>query len=141
MAFLTIDDLTPFADIDSDKADAMIEDAVAQAALHAPCLAAEEELTTLQLSQVKSVLRSVVLRWNEAGSGALAAETIGPFGIQLDTRQARRALLSPSEIIDLQKICQGISTRGRAFSVDLAADVPVFQDCVWCGGFGTCGVC
>ena len=41
-SFLTVDDLEPFATIDPVKADAMIEDAEALAALAAPCIMAAE---------------------------------------------------------------------------------------------------
>lgn len=119
--FLTLDDLAPFApSLDDAKAQAMIDDATAVALLTAPCLATEDEdnpLTALQLAAVKAVLRGAILRWDEAGSGALSAQTAGPFSQTLDTRTQRRGMFWPSEIEQLQNICKGEGD-GGAFSID-----------------------
>lgn len=118
--FLTPEDLTPFAEIDGAKADAMIADAEALALTVAPCLGdAEVTLSDAQAAAVKAILRGSVLRWNDSGSGAFQAQTTGPFSVQLDTRQQRRSLFWPSEIESLQEICSAISGgQGGAFSVD-----------------------
>jgi len=102
MAFLTVDDLTPFAPIDSAKAAAMIEDAEAMAVLAAPCISAADFTNS---AAVKAILRGAVLRWNEAGTGALSAQAAGPFSQTLDTRQERRGMFWPSEIVALQNLC------------------------------------
>lgn len=123
MAYLTAADLEPFTPgIDPVKAGAMIDDAVAQAILVAPCLADEDDLTDHQVAAVKAVLRSAVLRWNETGSGAFRQETVGPFTVSHDTRQGRRPLFWPSEISALEGICQAVTgaSGGQAFSVDTA---------------------
>lgn len=120
--FITVDDLAPFATIDEAKAAQMIADAIALAMLAAPCLA--DELTEEQEAAAKAVLRGAVLRWNEAGNGALASQTMGPLGVTLDTRQQRRAMFWPSEIVDLQRICHGADD-GSAFSVDTATATPM----------------
>lgn len=121
MAYISSDDLTIFADIDGDKTDAMIADAVAQAVLVAPCLAVEDDLDEIYLPAVKSVLRAAILRWNEAGTGALSQQTAGPFSMAVDTRQQRRSLFWPSEIEQLQRICQAISGDDAGiFSIDTA---------------------
>lgn len=113
--FLTVDDLAPFATIEVAKAEAMIDDAEAMALLAAPCIA-----TTgfAHGSAVKAILRGAVLRWNEAGSGALQAQQAGPFGQTLDTRQERRSMFWPSEIVALQSLCT--TGQGGAYSVSLA---------------------
>jgi hypothetical protein len=117
--FLSTDDLEPFATISDEKAEAMVADATAMAVLAAPCLGVEPStLTDVQVAAVKAVLRSAVLRWNEAGSGVLASETLGPYSQSLDTRQPRRGMFYPSEIEQLQNICKG-ETAG-AFGVDTA---------------------
>jgi hypothetical protein len=64
---LTTDDLVPFADIAPAKAQAMIDDALGQAALVAPCIFDYE---FQYAAAAKGVLRQVVLRWNDAGTGA-----------------------------------------------------------------------
>lgn len=120
MELLEVTDLAPFASIDEAKAEQMVDDAIAQAILAAPCLEDIDSLTGMQIRQAKSVLRGAVLRWNDAGSGAFAAQTAGPFGVTLDTRQARRSMFWPSEITDLQKICKGVGSDGGAFSIDTA---------------------
>lgn len=116
MGLVTIDDLEPFASIARAKALAMIEDATAIAVTVAPCLATPEDLTDHQLAATKAVMRGAILRWNEAGTGAYKAQTTGPFSATLDDRE-RRAMFWPSEIVQLQAICNGTDT-GRAFEVD-----------------------
>lgn len=101
---LTPDDLAPFATIDETKAQAMIDDALARAVRFAPCLT-DEDLSEGNAAAAKAVLREVVLRKNDSGSGALQSQTAGPFGQVLDTRQPRRTLFWPSEIGELQSIC------------------------------------
>ena len=118
MAFLTTDDLLPFATIDEAKAQAMIDDAEAMAVLAAPCIAA---VGFTNSAAVKAILRGAVLRWNEAGTGALQAQTAGPFGQTLDTRQERRGMFWPSEITQLQGLCSS----GSVYTTSLAGPDPV----------------
>jgi hypothetical protein len=107
-------DLEPFAAIDAVKAQAMIDDALALAAQVAPCIL---EDTFEQEGAARAILRGAVLRWNEAGTGALQSQTAGPFGQQIDTRQQRRGMFWPSEITQLQRLCAG-DTGAEAFAVD-----------------------
>jgi len=118
MAFLTAGDLQPFADIDAAKAQAMIDDAEATAVLNAPCLAEQGEMSAAQVAAVKAILREAVLRRNDAGTGVLQQQTTGPFSATIDTRTTRRSGLWPSEIEQLQLICQGASGSSGAYSVD-----------------------
>jgi len=120
MTFLTVDDLIPFASIDGVKAQAMIDDAEAMAVLAAPCITADGFTNA---AVVKAVLRGAVLRWNDAGSGAMQAETAGVFSRTLDTRQERRGMFWPSEIVQLQSLCAG--AEGGVYSVSLAGPDPV----------------
>lgn len=113
---LTPDDLAPFADIPPAKAEAMIEDALAQALLVAPCIT--DDAFALAAA-AKSILRGAVLRWHDAGNGAVQQATAGPFGQTVDTRQARRGMFWPSEIEQLQKLCRAVTDNG-IFSVDTA---------------------
>lgn len=118
--FLEVSDLTPFADIAVAKAEAMIEDAEAQAMLVAPCLGDEDldpELTAIQVAATKSILRGAILRWDEAGTGIRQSITTGPFGETTDTTQTRKGMFWPSEITNLQAICSN-GDSGKAFSVD-----------------------
>lgn len=120
--FLDVSDLEPFADIDLAKAAAMIEDAEAMALLAAPCIGSE---TFAHVAGLRAILRGAVLRWNESGTGALQAQTAGPFGQTLDTRQERRGMFWPSEIAQLQSLCAG--AEGGVYTLSLAGPdaVPV----------------
>lgn len=113
--FLNVEDLAPFATIESAKAEAMIEDAEAMALLAAPCIAGDGFAFG---TAVKAILRGAVLRWNDSGSGALQAQTAGPFGQTLDTRQERRGMFWPSEIVALQSLCA--DSQGGVYSSSLA---------------------
>lgn len=112
---ITPADLAPFAEIEPTKANAMIEDAMADASRVAPCIN-DADLSAVKVSQFKSVLRGAVLRWNEAGTGALQSQQAGPFGQTLDTRQTRRGMFWPAELESLRNICKGAPT--GAYSVD-----------------------
>lgn len=112
---LTPADLDPFATIDPVKAQAMIDDALALAAVFAPCI-----LTTgfLYDAAAKAIIRGAILRWNEAGSGAIQQQTAGPFGMTIDTKQQRRGMFWDSEIDQLRLLCQGTDVTSGAFSID-----------------------
>lgn len=105
----------------------MVAGANARAARVAPCLTwtgipdTEPAPTADQLAEAKLVLLGAVKRWAEAGSGALSAQTAGPFGQTIDTRQRTGYNLWPSEITDLQAICATGTTGRQAFSFDTAA--------------------
>jgi hypothetical protein len=140
MALIQLGDLMPFADIPSPKALAMIEDAEAMAILAAPCLAALPivpvpetaealALRTAKIAGTKAILRGAILRWNEAGTGALSAESAGPWGQTLDTRVPRKAMFWPSEIEQLQSICS-TGDVGKAFTVDTVSASSIHAP--WC---------
>ena len=123
MAIVTPGDIAPFADIEATKLAQMIADAEAMAVLAAPCIAEEDFLLDeARVSQVKAVLRSAILRWEEAGTGAAVQRTAGPFSQTLDTRQARRSMFWPSELTQLRDICSQYRNTGKqvAFAVDTA---------------------
>lgn len=109
-------DLAPFAQIPPDRAAAMIADATAMAVRAAPCLADDG---FAHPDAARAVLRAAILRWHEAGVGALSSETIGPYSYQTDTRQTRRGMFWPSEITQLQDLCRTGETPG-AYAVDTA---------------------
>lgn len=144
-AFIHPSDLAPFADIDAVKAAAMIEDAEAMAVLTAPCLPGlltapdgeTDEARTVReakIAALRAILRGALLRWNEAGTGALSSrqETAGPFGqtVSMDTRQTRKAMFWPSEIEQLQGLCAS-GEKGTAFSIDTVPSAPAHH-LPWC---------
>lgn len=112
---ITPADLEPFADIDEDKAQAMIDDALALAARVAPCILLDD---FAHVSAAKAILRAAILRWNDAGSGAVTQQVAGPFQQTIDARQQRRTMFWPAEIADLQALCSTGSTTAVAFSID-----------------------
>lgn len=122
-------DLTPFAVIDTEKAQAMIDDALALAARVAPCILDD---TFAYAAAAKAILRGAILRWNDSGSGALQAQTAGPFGQTLDTRQVRKGMFWPSEIEQLQELCDLNST---VYTTSLAGPDPD-PDEFWPDTFG-----
>lgn len=126
MAYIAADDLTPFADIASAKAEEMIADATAQAVLAAPCLLDEGDVPSHLVAAVKSVLRRAILRWNESGAGAFQSTKVGDLQEVQDTRQQPRSLLWPSEIEQLQQVCKLVTgaTSGKAFSIDAGPGAP-----------------
>ncbi len=117
---IELEDLLPFAEIPSAKATAMIEDALAMAALVAPCIT-DDDFDAGKAAAAKAILRGAILRWHEAGQGALSQrqQTAGPFSEaqMFDTRQPRRAMFWPSEIEALERLCR-TETGGRAWSYD-----------------------
>ncbi|MDV6291503.1 hypothetical protein [Rhodococcus aetherivorans] len=118
---LTVDDLIPFTpDIDPGKATAMIDDALALAAVVAPCIL---EDTFTAAGAAKAIIRGAVLRWHDAGAGAIVSQSAGPFAQTIDTSTARRGMFWPSEITQLQKLCQTGSS--GAFTIDTVPAAPV----------------
>ena len=114
---LTPDDLTPFAEIDEAKAQAMIDDALALAARVAPCITdADFEFA----DAAKAILRAAILRWNDSGSGAVTQQTAGPYSQSYDNRSERRSLFWPSEIDALRDLCREGATTGQAFTIETA---------------------
>lgn len=122
--FLTLSDLQVFVpDIDAVKGQSMIDDATALAGVLAPCILADGFANT---AAVKAILRGAILRWNEAGTGAIQSQTAGPFGQVLDTRQQRRGMFWPSEIEQLQGLCSS----GSSYTVSIAGPDPVPADTI-----------
>lgn len=112
---LTVDDLLPFApDIDREKAEVMIEDALALAVAAAPCL---DDPGFENAGAAKAIIRGAILRWNEAGTGAVTQLSAGSFQQTIDNRSERKRMFWPSEITDLQRLC-GDRRVGGAFTID-----------------------
>lgn len=119
--FITPADLAAFADIAAAKAEAMIEDAEAMAVLAAPCLTTPEfQADPAKMAAVKAILRGAILRWSDAGSGAVTQQGAGPFQQTIDTRTDRKGMFWPSEIGQLRDLCASSGGSGHAFTVDTA---------------------
>ena len=115
---LTPEDLWPFApDIPPDKAQAMIDDALAIAAVIAPCIL---EPDFAYEDAAKAIIRGALLRWNAADTGAVTSQTAGPFSVSIDSSVRRNGMYTPSEIEQLQALCKANSgdTSGGAWGYD-----------------------
>jgi hypothetical protein len=108
-------DLAPFATIDEAKALAMIEDVLALAARVAPCITEDD---FAHEAAAKAVLRGAILRWHDAGSGAVQTEAVDDYRYTQDNRQTRKGMFWPSEISELQNLCRTGNEDSGAFSVD-----------------------
>ena len=132
MALISVIDLTPFGLPNDVKTFAMIDDAIAQALTVAPCLAAEGDLTPQQQAAAKAVLRAALVRWHEAGSGAIVThqQTAASFSDSetYDTSHQRRGAFWPSEITMLQAICK---SGRKAFTIDMGG-FSTTQHQPWC---------
>lgn len=113
---IKVSDLAVFAaGIDAGKAQAMIDDALAMAYRAAPCLK-DGDLDEETEAVAKAIIRGAVLRWNDAGTGAVTTQSTLDFSQTIDNRNPRKSLFWPSEIRQLSGLCG----RGSAFSIDLA---------------------
>lgn len=99
---ITPDDLKPFADIPPDKAEAMIADAMALAALYAPCIL---DPRFEYEAAATAIIRGAILRWNAADTGAVTSQTAGPFSVAIDSSVRRNGMYTPQEIEQLQALC------------------------------------
>lgn len=99
-----------------ELAETLVAGANARALRVAPCLAEPESVSAR--SEAKLILVGAVQRWAEAGSGAVAQASAGPFQLSTDTRQRTGFNLWPSEIEVLQDLCS--KDAGGAFGVDTA---------------------
>jgi hypothetical protein len=141
VSIIAVTDL-PTAIQSADMIDMMVAGANARASRVAPCLAWDGTVdgqpapSEDQLAEAKMVLLGAVKRWSEAGSGALQAQTAGPYGVTVDTRQRTGYNLWPSEITDLQAICKTDGPTGRqAFSIDTAPRRVNGSHLPWCSIF------
>lgn len=118
--------------VDTSQLELMLAGANAKAKRIAPCLAddADPAPTADQLDEAKLVLLGAIIRWAQAGSGALQQQAAGPFSVTTDTRQRGGYNLWPSEIEQLQSICRGGSNSG-AFSIDTAGP-DLTNHAPWC---------
>lgn len=115
-----------------EQADMWLAGANASAVRVAPCLASTDPPPTQdQLDEAKLVLVGTVIRWYEAGAGALRSKRAGPFSEEVDTRVKTGYNMWPSEIERLKDICRG-GKSGRAFGVDTAPQAPSMTHLPWC---------
>lgn len=121
--FILPTDLTPFANIESAKAAAMIEDAEAMAKEVAPCIT---DAGFTKQAAVKAILRASILRWNDTGNGAKVTQAALGYSQTVDLSNPRKGLFWPSEIEQLQKLCTAEGV-GKAFSIDTVSTAGVIM--------------
>ena len=114
---LTPADLKNFATIAEAKAKDMIDDAVGTAFIHAPCILADD-FAPAKRKAAKAIIRGAILRWNEAGTGAIKTQSSLSYAQTVDDRQPRKVMFFPSELDALRRICRGDDDTGGAFSID-----------------------
>lgn len=136
---ITLADL-PLKVQEHELATTMVAGANARALRVAPCLAEPESASAR--SEAKLILVGAVQRWSEAGSGAVAQASAGPFQLATDTRQRTGFNLWPSEIEVLQDLCS--KDAGGAFGVDTVSfGGPLMHDeacaVVFGASYCTCG--
>ena len=110
---ITVEDL-PARVREHELAATFVAGANARALRVAPCLADAGKESAR--ADARMILVGAVQRWSEAGSGAVAQASAGPFQLSTDTRQRTGFNLWPSEIEVLQDLCTGDAS--GAFSVD-----------------------
>jgi hypothetical protein len=98
------EDLKPFADIPPEKAQAMIDDAMALAAFYAPCIL---DPRFEYEAAATAIIRGAILRWNAADTGAITSQTAGPFSVQVDTTVRRNGFFTDKEEEQLKAMCGG----------------------------------
>lgn len=129
--------------------DAMVAGANAKASRVAPCLTwdgsdeGKPAPSIDQLAEARLTLIGAIKRWAEAGSGAFTQQASGPFSMSTDTRTRTGYNLWPSEITDLQAICQNDDDSQQAFSIDTIGESAAHLD--WCSlmlgaDYCSCGV-
>lgn len=110
---LTPEDIAPFApDASVAKVQAMIDDALAWAVRVAPCILDDD---FQHPDAAKAILRNAILRWIQisdegttlvAGQFELRKGVTSGDAVRLAQMRSRRSLFWPSEINDLQELCQ-----------------------------------
>jgi hypothetical protein len=114
MALLTLADLRAIEpNIDADKAQAYIQDALSYAVIKVPGLLAA--LTHDQQDAARGILREQVLRRYHNGDGNVQQQSAGPFTVTVDSRTTLAPIVSDHAIERLKQVV-GTST-GGAFSV------------------------
>lgn len=119
MIDISIDDLKKFIpDLDEEKAEILIKDALAMAILIAPCI---EDDDFPYADAAEAIIRGAILRWydssNNPGTSSVSL-TAGEFTKteSFDTNSPRRNLFMVSEKRELEDLCKK-SGNSAAFTI------------------------
>ncbi|QFG09963.1 head-tail adaptor [Mycobacterium phage Antsirabe] len=139
---LTPADLRNFVTVTDAKAQDMIDDALGTAFIHAPCIFAED-FPAAKRKAAKAIVRGAIVRWAEAGSGAVTTQSSMSYSQTVDTRTPRRVMFMPSEVDGLKRLCRPDGEdRGAAFAIDTlpTSTVEHAEICsIYFGGGCSCG--
>jgi len=119
------------ADLSDEQAEAMISTVWARAKKVAPCLKEDAALADEDDEEfVRGILRAVVLRWADSGSGVHTNRVAGDY--QEGLNQFGGGLFRPNEILDLQQMCITFSGQ-RATTIPTGGyDSVLVQHAAWC---------
>lgn len=115
---LTPADVLLFApELGEEKAQALIDDAIAWALMYAPCIASDDFTNR---NAAKAIIRRAILREKDSGQGAVQSQqrTAGPYGFMqtVDTRSRQgESIFTDTEQADLARLCG--TDPGNAFSI------------------------
>jgi hypothetical protein len=136
-------DLAVFDDqLSKAAAEAMIATVWSRTRKLAPCLKEDDvELDVDDLETVKGIVRSVILRWAESGSGVVGSRNAGDYGETYTTGGG--GSFRPDEVRDLQTVCAGVRRGQRAYAVVTGPSTTrVVQHASWCNiNFGETILC
>lgn len=91
--------------LDPLVAEDLIKGAMAHAAIKAPCIL-DPALPDQYADAAKDIIRDVVLRRIQAGSGAVKTSTAGPYSQTIDTRTPWRKTFQAEDVSGLQDLCR-----------------------------------
>ncbi|UJQ86177.1 head-to-tail adaptor [Gordonia phage GiKK] len=102
--------------LEDAKAQYMIDTAMSRARLLAPCLAEDysegDALTEDELNVIRDTIMDAIVRWVDGARGIVQTEAKGEYSQTI--RQNTLGLFRPNEIRELQSICKGAKSRGKA---------------------------
>lgn len=129
---LTWDDIKVFdPNVEEDIANAMITSVWARAVKVAPCLKVDGTLDDPDDAEVvKAVLRAVIMRWLDTGSGAVTQRAAD--GYQETLRDHGGGLFRPEEIKDLQAFCAGTQSQAAQTIRTDYENGYLVQHAAWC---------
>lgn len=127
MAIIEVSDLIPrpLPSLNPLDAQQYINDALARAAIVAPCIN-DADLSEAKIAGFKAIIRAAIVRRVEGGSGAVTTQGVGPYSFVTDTRRTSGGMFQPVEIKDLQTLCRA-PTDARAHTLDTTPEDVVIE--------------
>lgn len=112
--------------IDETRAEAMIADAIALAAVDAPCILRND---FEYADAAKVIIKGAILRWYDQGSGAMSSMSADVFSASYDTRNPRSATgFWKSEKKALARLC---GHGAGAYTIDITNHGEYYDEPPW----------